>query len=359
MWSRPDVGWAVSIGSAATCRGTRTWRAGAPGSTSSIPPCPSCRPRCRAALSTAWGSAPSPTATISRCGYWWSAPRRGAPGPGSSRSTWRATSGRPLDAADGADLAQFAQITMELHDLHQLSDTSAGPRIVRVLRKLWATHLPVHVHANNYARVVKFGAYWFPDTIEASWVRRDFLPDATPVERLNTSLDRPCDPRTSDVDLTGILVWRRRIPPADAARRLRRADLPAAAGRGCVALLRRARRPVRHRTVRRPAQAAVPSGLEPARPGRPARASAHRRLTAAGALPDLLRAAARRRRPSAGVDLVHHTFYHPRFLRDFPGIPKVITIYDLIPELLGGAAASAAIPIWQSATTSPPPTRSS
>ncbi|TXH43449.1 MAG: glycosyltransferase family 1 protein [Actinobacteria bacterium] len=51
--------------------------------------------------------------------------------------------------------------------------------------------------------------------------------------------------------------------------------------------------------------------------------------------PDLLRAAARRRRPSAGVDLVHHTFYHPRFLRDFPGIPKVITIYDLIPELLG------------------------
>lgn len=51
--------------------------------------------------------------------------------------------------------------------------------------------------------------------------------------------------------------------------------------------------------------------------------------------PDLLRAAARRRRPSTGIDLVHHTFYHPRFLRDFPGIPKVITIYDLIPELLG------------------------
>jgi len=32
------------------------------------------------------------------------------------------------------------------------------------------------------------------------------------------------------------------------------------------------------------------------------------------------------------VDIVHHTFYHPRFLRDFPGALKVSTMHDMIPE---------------------------
>jgi len=32
------------------------------------------------------------------------------------------------------------------------------------------------------------------------------------------------------------------------------------------------------------------------------------------------------------TDLVHHTFFDPAFLRDFPGVPKVVTIFDMIPE---------------------------
>ena len=50
--------------------------------------------------------------------------------------------------------------------------------------------------------------------------------------------------------------------------------------------------------------------------------------------PQLAAAAARPRRRER-VDLIHHTFYHPRFLRDYPGTPKVVTIHDMIPELLG------------------------
>ena len=50
--------------------------------------------------------------------------------------------------------------------------------------------------------------------------------------------------------------------------------------------------------------------------------------------PQLAAAAARTRRRER-VDLVHHTFYHPRFLRDYPGRPKVVTIYDMIPEVMG------------------------
>jgi glycosyltransferase involved in cell wall biosynthesis len=33
-----------------------------------------------------------------------------------------------------------------------------------------------------------------------------------------------------------------------------------------------------------------------------------------------------------GVDLVHHTFYLPGYLSRFPGIPKVSTLFDMIPE---------------------------
>jgi len=36
----------------------------------------------------------------------------------------------------------------------------------------------------------------------------------------------------------------------------------------------------------------------------------------------------------ADIDLVHSTFYLPRGLWDYPGVPKVMTVHDLIPELL-------------------------
>jgi glycosyltransferase involved in cell wall biosynthesis len=50
--------------------------------------------------------------------------------------------------------------------------------------------------------------------------------------------------------------------------------------------------------------------------------------------PQLVGSLARPRRGDR-VDLIHHTFYHPRFLRDYPGTPKAVTIYDMIPELVG------------------------
>lgn len=34
--------------------------------------------------------------------------------------------------------------------------------------------------------------------------------------------------------------------------------------------------------------------------------------------------------------LVHHTFTGPRWLRDYPGVPKVVTVYDMIPERYPG-----------------------
>ena len=51
--------------------------------------------------------------------------------------------------------------------------------------------------------------------------------------------------------------------------------------------------------------------------------------------PQLAASAVRARRRSSGVDVVHHTFYSARYLRDYRQVPKVVTIHDMIPELLG------------------------
>lgn len=51
--------------------------------------------------------------------------------------------------------------------------------------------------------------------------------------------------------------------------------------------------------------------------------------------PMLAAAAMRPRRSAADADIVHHTFYHPRFMRDYPGRPKVINVFDMIPEIFG------------------------
>jgi glycosyltransferase involved in cell wall biosynthesis len=37
----------------------------------------------------------------------------------------------------------------------------------------------------------------------------------------------------------------------------------------------------------------------------------------------------------AGVDVVHHTYYDPRYLRRAPGAVRVSTVHDMIPERLG------------------------
>jgi hypothetical protein len=101
-------------------------------------------------------------------------------------------------------LGAFDQIVMELHDLDRLLGADSGADVLTALRLLSDEHLPIHVHANNYARVVRFGSYWFPKAVEVSWVHRRHLTAAAPAGSLARHLDRPCDPRVTDVDLSAI-----------------------------------------------------------------------------------------------------------------------------------------------------------
>lgn len=105
-------------------------------------------------------------------------------------------------ALPDTNLSQFPQILLELHDLESL-DTKSG--IIGVLQHLNKTHRPVHIHANNYDSLVRFGRYWLPNALEISYVRHDFSNSWMPALDLEAQLDRPNDPRVTEIDLKGLL----------------------------------------------------------------------------------------------------------------------------------------------------------
>jgi hypothetical protein len=109
------------------------------------------------------------------------------------------------------DLSRFRQILIEFHDIARLQDSRRGQRAITALERLVAYHKPVHVHANNYDEVVRFGAYWFPNTIEVSFLRNDLGAEWSAAVELRTDFDRPNDERVSDIDLSSIL----QVAPAE------------------------------------------------------------------------------------------------------------------------------------------------
>ena len=102
-------------------------------------------------------------------------------------------------------LSAYTQIAIEMHDLRGLMDPRERGRILGVLNTLAAGHRPVHVHANNYDAVVRFGSLWFANAIEVTYVRADCFSDWAPRESLAVELDRPNDPRVSEISLAGML----------------------------------------------------------------------------------------------------------------------------------------------------------
>ena len=111
--------------------------------------------------------------------------------------------GAEWTALQDADFGQFTQVLVELHDLDHVADDS---RLLDLVKRLHSTHLPVHVHANNYDTVFKMESLWFCRAAEVTFVRRDMFEDWSPAQSLREDLDRPCDPRVSDISLAGILT---------------------------------------------------------------------------------------------------------------------------------------------------------
>lgn len=112
----------------------------------------------------------------------------------------------PVLAAVTPDvLGGFEQIVMECHDLSGLRDPETAQQVLAALRNVAAGHDCIHIHANNYSRIVKFGSYGFPNTIEATFVRRDLLPESRPAGVIACEHDCPSDPRVAEIDLSGLV----------------------------------------------------------------------------------------------------------------------------------------------------------
>ena len=103
-----------------------------------------------------------------------------------------------------ADLQPFTQIVLELHGLSALRQETTGVQLTHALEHISSTHVPVHVHPNNYDELVRFGNWWFPNAIEVSFVRKDLIENPTPATSLRTDLDAPCDPRVTEIDLSAL-----------------------------------------------------------------------------------------------------------------------------------------------------------
>ena len=109
-----------------------------------------------------------------------------------------------LTQTGAVNLESFTQIVIELHGLGVLRDERTATAVFAAIEHLCASHIPIHVHANNYDELVRFGSWWFPDAIEVSFIRRDLLPLAKPASELRTDLDAPCDPRVTEIDLSAL-----------------------------------------------------------------------------------------------------------------------------------------------------------
>jgi hypothetical protein len=108
--------------------------------------------------------------------------------------------------ADVDDFARYPQVVLELHDMGRLNDEETAANVLHLLRAIHATHLPVHVHANNEAGLAAFGAYWLPEVLEVSYVRRDLARGACPADAIDTHLDTPSNARFADLSLDGLLT---------------------------------------------------------------------------------------------------------------------------------------------------------
>lgn len=111
-----------------------------------------------------------------------------------------------LSALPSGELTRYRQIVMELHHLSRLADEDLSRDVLAALRLLAATHVPIHLHANNYSRLLRFDRDWFPEAVEVSFVRRDLAVNSRRTDIVRSSLDVPSDPRVEDIDLEGVLA---------------------------------------------------------------------------------------------------------------------------------------------------------
>ncbi|WP_153712137.1 FkbM family methyltransferase [Eikenella corrodens] len=99
------------------------------------------------------------------------------------------------------EILKFSQIIIEWHDLTPLNPKFH--RYLDILRKVSKTHIPIHVHMNNYGleRNTRVGMLFYADAFEVSYVRKKDYEFKPSLGFYPTSLDTPCNPRWPDIPI--------------------------------------------------------------------------------------------------------------------------------------------------------------
>ena len=103
------------------------------------------------------------------------------------------------------ELSRYTQIAIEMHNLGRITDQKFFDSVIEVLRSLSTNHKPIHLHANNYAPLNRFGNFWFPDAIEVTYVRDHANHIYEPKSKIESPLDSPNCPTMLDFSLDGVL----------------------------------------------------------------------------------------------------------------------------------------------------------
>ncbi|WKB52758.1 hypothetical protein [Eleftheria terrae] len=78
-----------------------------------------------------------------------------------------------LDAIRPEHLAAFDVVACEFHGFEKLHDRGFYQQALRAFEKLNASHVPVHLHANNALGVVLVQGVPIPLLLEVAWLRKD------------------------------------------------------------------------------------------------------------------------------------------------------------------------------------------
>jgi hypothetical protein len=117
---------------------------------------------------------------------------------------WAAFAGTPVD-----ELENYEQIAVEFHDLHDLVDEKKSKLCLSAISNINKTHFAVHLHANNYSKLIRFGSYWFPDAIEVTFVRKSTHLQGSLVSKVRSVLDSPNAPMLPEYDLESLItLWK-------------------------------------------------------------------------------------------------------------------------------------------------------
>jgi len=117
-----------------------------------------------------------------------------------------------LAAASPATLRRFAQISIELHTMLALENPEFSNLVHRMLSRLAADFVPVHVHGNNYGITGIIGGFACPDTLELTYVRRDLITAIASTTWYPSEFDKPNNPERPDH-----LLWHFPFAPGSAA----------------------------------------------------------------------------------------------------------------------------------------------